>query len=102
MDFLPFGEQIAGDSGSTHKFTGKERDSESAQGLGHPPFLIFRLKMGANFPLQRHLVKLIRRLVVLVSKKRKEINLWNASVFQVFRVEVRDHRCVRTHVRLII
>jgi RHS repeat-associated protein len=29
MDYLPFGEQIAGGSGSTHKFTGKERDSES-------------------------------------------------------------------------
>src|ERR1700723_3643892 len=29
MDYLPFGEQIAGASGSTHKFTGKERDSES-------------------------------------------------------------------------
>jgi len=29
MDYLPFGEQIAGSSGSTHKFTGKERDSES-------------------------------------------------------------------------
>jgi RHS repeat-associated protein len=30
MDFLPFGEQIAGSSGVTHKFTGKERDSESS------------------------------------------------------------------------
>jgi RHS repeat-associated protein len=29
MDYLPFGEQIAGDTGSTLKFTGKERDSES-------------------------------------------------------------------------
>lgn len=29
LDYLPFGEQIAGGSGSTHKFTGKERDSES-------------------------------------------------------------------------
>jgi len=29
MDYLPFGEQIAGGSGSSHKFTGKERDSES-------------------------------------------------------------------------
>jgi RHS repeat-associated protein len=29
LDFLPFGEQIAGDTGTTHKFTGKERDSES-------------------------------------------------------------------------
>jgi RHS repeat-associated protein len=29
MDYLPFGEQIAGDTGTTHKFTGKERDSES-------------------------------------------------------------------------
>jgi RHS repeat-associated protein len=29
MDFLPYGEQTAGGSGTTHKFTGKERDFES-------------------------------------------------------------------------
>src|SRR6266568_1364805 len=29
VDYLPFGEQIAGDTGTTHKFTGKERDAES-------------------------------------------------------------------------
>jgi RHS repeat-associated protein len=29
MDYLPFGEQTAGDTGTTHKFTGKERDTES-------------------------------------------------------------------------
>ncbi len=29
MDFLPFGEQIAGATATSHKFTGKERDSES-------------------------------------------------------------------------
>jgi RHS repeat-associated protein len=29
MDYLPFGEQITGSWGSTHKFTGKERDSET-------------------------------------------------------------------------
>lgn len=29
MDYLPSGEQIAGGSTTTHKFTGKERDSES-------------------------------------------------------------------------
>ena len=29
MDYLPYGEQIAGSWGSTHKFTGKERDSET-------------------------------------------------------------------------
>ncbi len=29
MDFYPFGEQALGDTGTTHKFTGKERDSES-------------------------------------------------------------------------
>jgi RHS repeat-associated protein len=29
MDYLPYGEQIAGDTGTTHKFTGKERDSET-------------------------------------------------------------------------
>jgi RHS repeat-associated protein len=31
MDFLPFGEQIGGASGSTHKFTGYERDGESGK-----------------------------------------------------------------------
>lgn len=30
MDFLPFGEQIAGTSSTSHKFTSKERDSESS------------------------------------------------------------------------
>jgi len=29
LDFMPFGEQSAGDTGTIHKFTGKERDSES-------------------------------------------------------------------------
>jgi len=29
MDYLPFGQQIAGDTSTTHKFTGKERDGES-------------------------------------------------------------------------
>jgi RHS repeat-associated protein len=29
MDYLPFGEQTSGDTATTHKFTGKERDSES-------------------------------------------------------------------------
>ena len=29
MDYMPYGEQIAGDTGTTHKFTGKERDAES-------------------------------------------------------------------------
>jgi RHS repeat-associated protein len=29
MDYLPFGEQIAGSSSTTHKFTGYERDAES-------------------------------------------------------------------------
>jgi RHS repeat-associated protein len=29
LDYLPFGEQTAGDTGTTHKFTSKERDSES-------------------------------------------------------------------------
>jgi RHS repeat-associated protein len=28
-DYLPFGEQIAGGTGTTHKFSGKERDTES-------------------------------------------------------------------------
>jgi RHS repeat-associated protein len=30
LDYLPFGEQIAGGTGTTHKFTGKERDGESS------------------------------------------------------------------------
>jgi RHS repeat-associated protein len=29
MDYLPFGEQLGGDTGTTHKFSGKERDSTS-------------------------------------------------------------------------
>src|SRR5262249_35189819 len=29
LDYQPFGEQTGGDTGTTHKFTGKERDSES-------------------------------------------------------------------------
>jgi RHS repeat-associated protein len=29
MDYLPYGEQIAGGTGTTHKFTGEERDAES-------------------------------------------------------------------------
>jgi RHS repeat-associated protein len=29
IDYQPFGEQISGDTATTHKFTGKERDSES-------------------------------------------------------------------------
>jgi len=29
MDYLPFGEQVAGSNSSTHKFTGHERDGES-------------------------------------------------------------------------
>ena len=34
MDYSPFGEQIAGASVTTHKFTGKERDSETASHVG--------------------------------------------------------------------
>lgn len=30
VDYLPFGEQISGDTHTTHKFTGKERDSETS------------------------------------------------------------------------
>jgi RHS repeat-associated protein len=29
LDYLPFGKQVAGDTSTTHKFTGKERDAES-------------------------------------------------------------------------
>src|SRR5882762_669347 len=34
MDYLPFGEQIAGDTGTTHKFTGKERDGTTLTETG--------------------------------------------------------------------
>jgi RHS repeat-associated protein len=34
MDYLPFGEQITGGSCATHKFTGKERDTETASTSG--------------------------------------------------------------------
>jgi len=34
MDYQPFGEQILGGSGTSYKFTGKERDSESGLGAG--------------------------------------------------------------------
>ncbi|MGH9736804.1 MAG: RHS repeat domain-containing protein [Candidatus Acidiferrales bacterium] len=44
MDYMPFGEQVAGGTGSTHKFTGKERDSES--GLDHFQFRKFSSAMG--------------------------------------------------------
>jgi RHS repeat-associated protein len=29
LDYLPFGEQVSGDTATSHKFTGKERDAES-------------------------------------------------------------------------
>ena len=29
-DFMPFGEEASGNTSTTHKFTGKERDSESS------------------------------------------------------------------------
>jgi RHS repeat-associated protein len=29
LDYLPFGKQVAGDTSTTHRFTGKERDAES-------------------------------------------------------------------------
>jgi RHS repeat-associated protein len=44
LDYLPFGEQISGATGTTHKFTGKERDSES--GLDHFQFRNFGSTMG--------------------------------------------------------
>jgi RHS repeat-associated protein len=34
MDYLPYGEQILGGTGTTHKFTGKERDAETASTPG--------------------------------------------------------------------
>jgi RHS repeat-associated protein len=44
MDYLPFGEQIAGGSGTTHKFTGLERDPET--GLDHALFRQYSSSMG--------------------------------------------------------
>ncbi len=44
MDYLPFGEQIAGGSGTTHKFTGDERDAET--GLDHTWFRQYSSQLG--------------------------------------------------------
>lgn len=44
MDFLPFGEQIAGGSATTHKFTGLERDAESS--LDHTQFRQYSSSLG--------------------------------------------------------
>ncbi len=44
MDFLPFGEQITGASGSNHKFTGDERDSETS--LDHTWFRQYSSQLG--------------------------------------------------------
>ena len=44
MDYLPFGEQIAGGSLTTHKFTGDERDSEST--LDHTQFRQYSSSLG--------------------------------------------------------
>jgi RHS repeat-associated protein len=44
MDYLPFGEQIAGGSGTSHKFTEDERDSES--NLDHTLFRQYSSSLG--------------------------------------------------------
>ncbi len=44
MDFLPFGEQGSGDTGTTHKFTGDERDAET--GLDHTLFRKYSSSLG--------------------------------------------------------
>jgi len=44
MDYLPFGDQIAGASLTTHKFTGDERDSES--NLDHTLFRQYSSSLG--------------------------------------------------------
>jgi len=44
MDFLPFGEQIAGGSFTSHKFTGDERDSET--NLDHTQFRQYSSQLG--------------------------------------------------------
>jgi RHS repeat-associated protein len=44
LDYLPFGEQVLGDTATTHKFTGKERDSES--GLDNSVFRYYGSSLG--------------------------------------------------------
>ena len=44
LDFLPFGEQLAGGSTTTHKFTGDERDSETS--LDHTWFRQYSSQYG--------------------------------------------------------
>jgi RHS repeat-associated protein len=44
MDYLPFGEQIAGASGTSHKFTGDERDPET--NLDHTDFRQYSSALG--------------------------------------------------------
>jgi RHS repeat-associated protein len=44
LDYLPFGEQIAGGTGTAHKFTGDERDSES--NLDHTLFRQYSSQLG--------------------------------------------------------
>jgi RHS repeat-associated protein len=44
MDYLPFGEQIAGASGTSHKFTGDERDVET--NLDHTDFRQYSSALG--------------------------------------------------------
>jgi len=50
LDFLPFGEQLAGGNTTTHKFTGLERDSESgaggSAGLDHTWFRQYSSQLG--------------------------------------------------------
>jgi RHS repeat-associated protein len=45
MDYLPFGEQIAGGSATSHKFTGDERDGETG-GLDHTKFRQYSSSFG--------------------------------------------------------
>ncbi|HEY2352929.1 MAG TPA: RHS repeat-associated core domain-containing protein [Candidatus Acidoferrum sp.] len=44
LDFLPFGEQVSGASGTSHKFTGDERDAETS--LDHTWFRQYSASLG--------------------------------------------------------
>ena len=43
LDYLPFGEEIAGDTGSGHKFTGYQRDAETGLDYAHARYYNSRL-----------------------------------------------------------
>jgi RHS repeat-associated protein len=46
IDYLPFGEQIAGGSATSHKFTGDEHDAETLPSLEHTDFRQYSSALG--------------------------------------------------------